>query len=118
MTLPYSHTAIRWLWCRPLSLLRTPWGLPIKSLPTFCSMQEVITLRVALCRRSRMRRSALTLILFLARCSFFHLREYCLHLDCFLASVPSCLLLWRLRDRIPRPVTIMACPVFVETAAR
>src|SRR5271165_1467289 len=86
--------------------------------PTFCCWQKVMIFRVALCRRSRIHRSALALILFLALWIFFHRLEYLMHLDCFLAILPSCLVLCLLRDLIPRPVTIMACPVLVLTAAR
>src|SRR6266566_5967510 len=56
--------------------------------------------------------------IFLVRCSFFQRREYFLHRDCFLASCPTCRMRCRLSERIPRPVTIRACPVFVVTAAR
>ncbi len=117
MSRPYSHCAMRPLWCRPLSRLRTPCGLPMKSVPTWFLIQKSMTLRVALCRRSRTRRSARRHTLFFARCSFFQRRECFWHRLCFLASCPSCWLLCRLRARMPRPVTISALPVLVVTAA-
>src|SRR5260370_39356361 len=86
--------------------------------PSSCSGQKLITLRVVLCDIQRTRRSALALILFLALWSFLHLREYSLHLDCFFASLPSCLDRCLFRDRMPRPVTIIASPILVETVAK
>src|SRR5260370_31015402 len=61
----------------------------MKSVPTSFSTQKSMTCLVGLCRRSRIRRSARRHCLFLARCSFFHRREYFLQRDCFLAILPT-----------------------------
>src|SRR5260370_8908197 len=78
----------------------------MKSVPTSFSTQKSMTCLVALCRRSRIRRSARRHCLFLARCSFFHRREYFLQRDCFLAILPRCCLRCPFTQRIPRPGTI------------
>src|SRR6266567_3971273 len=87
MSRPYSHCAMRPLWCRPLSRVRTPCGLPMKSVPTWFLMQKSMTLRVALWRRSRTRRSARRHTLFFARCNFFQRRECFLQRLCFLGEL-------------------------------
>src|SRR5947209_5530239 len=48
MSLPYSHKAMRWLWCLPVSRLRTPCGLPMKREPTLCSTQKLMSLSASL----------------------------------------------------------------------
>jgi hypothetical protein len=58
--------------------------------PTRCLIQKSMTARLALCLRSRTRRSLRRQTLFFARCSFFQLRECFRQRLCFLESRPSC----------------------------
>jgi hypothetical protein len=112
---PQGHTLIVISATVPVAY---PMRVANESVPTSCFTQKLITALVALWRASRIRRSALRLTLFLARCNVFHRREYFLHRLCFLASCPNWRQCCRLRERMPRPVTIKAAPVFVVTAAR
>jgi hypothetical protein len=111
---PQGHTLVV---VSSLVLLADALWIADEESPYLLPTQKSMTCLVALWRRSRTRRSALRQTLFLARCSLFHRREYFVQPACFLASLPSCWVRCLLRERMPRPVTIRACPAAVVTAA-
>lgn len=92
MSLPYSHSASRWLCLRPVLFLLTPSGLPMNTLETRFSWQKLTVFVVALCRRSLMRRLLRSMTFRFARWILRHFLDFGLHrssrLDVFVIALP------------------------------